>query len=108
MYSQVNNGLLAAPRGKEGLFPLHLAGRKTEAAIHQSGKLAEAQSRGNTAAKVFDTTGLLKLPGGLNKNHPAADEIRKAVEFYEDILWRYVKKDTGHRHSMVQKSPSGI
>ncbi|MDO5847026.1 MAG: hypothetical protein Q4Q20_01815 [Methanocorpusculum sp.] len=40
---------------------------------------------GKCSCKGFDTFGPLKLFGGLNKNHPDADEIRKSVEFYGDI-----------------------
>ena len=86
---------LRPPAGKKGYFPCTLRERKQKLQYINQGnsqRHAEAQSRGNTAAKVFDTTGLLKLPGGLNKNHPAADEIRKAVEFYEDIYGDMSKK----------------
>ena len=33
----------------------------------------------------FDTFGPFKLVGGLKKGHPDAEDIRKAVEFYEGL-----------------------
>ena len=33
----------------------------------------------------FDTFGPFKLIGGLQKGHPTEDEIRKAVEFYQNL-----------------------
>lgn len=44
-----------------------------------------AQLLGEYGCLGFDTYGPLKLFGGLAKGHPDADEIEKAVRFYEEL-----------------------
>lgn len=41
---------------------------------------------GSYGCKGFDSYGPFKLIGGINKNHPTADEISGAVKFYSDII----------------------
>ena len=40
---------------------------------------------GRFQCKGFDTFGPFKLVGGIAKGHPTEDEIRKAVEFYQNL-----------------------
>ena len=51
-------------------------------------KIAEGKSYrliGRYECLGFDTFGLFRLVGGLQKGHPTQDEIRKAVEFYQNL-----------------------
>ncbi len=40
---------------------------------------------GEYRCQGYDTFGPFKLVGGIAKGHPTADEIRKAVEFYQSL-----------------------
>ena len=40
---------------------------------------------GEFRCQGYDTFGPFKLVGGIAKGHPTADEIRKAVEFYQTL-----------------------
>lgn len=48
-------------------------------------KSKEAAFAGYYSCLAFDTWGPFKLIGGKNKERPNADDIQKAVEFYEGI-----------------------
>ena len=49
-------------------------------------KSKEAAFAGYYSCLAFDTWGPFKLIGGKNKERPNADDIRKAVEFYENLI----------------------
>ena len=86
-HKSVLNVAQALPAGKKVFF-IHTYGAKKEGYFKSieaavSGKQAEIL--GGYACFGFNTFGPFKLIGGLAKGHPDADEIRKAVTFYEEI-----------------------
>ena len=86
-YKKITSLAAELPAGKKVFF-LYTCGKENGSYDTSIREIAEARGctvLGKYSCKGFDTFGPLKLLGGLNKNHPDADEIRKAVEFYEDI-----------------------
>ncbi|MFR4251263.1 MAG: flavodoxin domain-containing protein [Christensenellales bacterium] len=75
------------PAGKEVFF-LHTAGDPKEKHNAAAKNLAEEKDctiLGTYCCKGYDTFGLFKLIGGINKRHPKPDEIAAAVRFFETL-----------------------
>lgn len=75
------------PQGKE-VFVLYTCGKKSEkytARIENTIKEKGSKMLGAYGCLGFDTYGPFKLIGGISKGHPTAEEIQKAVEFYENL-----------------------
>ena len=54
--------------------------------LQETAKSKNCTVLGSYGCKGFDTYGPFKLVGGINKNHPDADEIKGAVDFFENII----------------------
>ena len=93
-HKSVLNVAQALPAGKKVFF-IHTYGAKKEGYFKSieaavSGKQAEIL--GGYECFGFNTFGPFKLIGGLAKGHPDADEIRKAVTFYEEITNKMISE----------------
>lgn len=76
------------PSGKKVFF-LYTCGKNSKdfsADIRKTAESKGCKSLGSYGCHGFDTYGPFKLIGGLNKNHPTADEISGAVKFYSGII----------------------
>ena len=75
------------PEGKQ-IFLIETCGSPRKGYFSAMEKIAEGKSYrliGRYECLGFDTFGLFRLVGGLQKGHPTQDEIRKAVEFYQNL-----------------------
>ena len=75
------------PSGKDVFF-IHSAGDPRENHANSAKAIAVSKNcriLGTYFCKGFDTFGPFKLVGGINKNHPTAQEINGAVEFYQNL-----------------------
>ncbi|MBP0980834.1 MAG: flavodoxin [Oscillospiraceae bacterium] len=76
------------PAGKKVFF-IYTCGRNSKDFSTHPRKIIEqigCETVGSYGCHGFDTYGPFKLVGGINKNHPDANEIKGAVEFYSNIL----------------------
>ena len=75
------------PEGKQ-IFLIETCGSPRKGYFSAMEKIAEGKSCrviGRYECLGFDTFGPFRLVGGLQKGHPTEDEIRKAVEFYQNL-----------------------
>ncbi|OQB13429.1 MAG: flavodoxin [Firmicutes bacterium ADurb.Bin193] len=75
------------PQNKKVFF-IHTAGDPRENHNLAIKKITEAKMcgcLGTYFCKGFDTYGPFKLIGGIAKGHPNAEEVEKAVEFYQHL-----------------------
>jgi len=49
-------------------------------------KAKDAAFAGSFACPGYDTWGPFKLIGGKNKNHPNENDIKNAIQFYENLI----------------------
>lgn len=49
-------------------------------------KSKDASFAGYYSCSGYDTWGPFKLIGGKNKNHPDENDIKKAIQFYENLI----------------------
>lgn len=92
-YSKLHKSLLSfitdnLPAHKK-TFVIYTCGLDTPAYIKAAEELIKAKDSslvGYYSCLAYDTWGPFKLIGGKNKGHPDVDDIRKAVEFYENII----------------------
>lgn len=76
------------PENKKVFF-IFTAGSPRESHADSVKKIAESKNckcLGSYFCKGFDTYGPFKVVGGINKNCPTEDDLKKAVEFYEEII----------------------
>ncbi len=62
-----------------------IAGNITEL-NHQDYKSKHYNGLGRYISRGYDTYGLFKLVGGLQKGNPTEEEIKRAVDFYKNLL----------------------
>ena len=75
------------PTGKDVFF-IATAGNPIELNFKSIAEVAKEKSCnevGRFQCKGFDTFGPFKLVGGIQKGHPAEDELKAALEFYKGI-----------------------
>ena len=75
------------PEGKQ-IFLIETCGSSRKGYFSAMEKIAAGKSCrviGRYECLGFDTFGPFRLVGGLQKGHPTEDEIRKAVEFYQNL-----------------------
>ena len=92
-YSKLHKSLLSfitdnLPAHKK-TFVIYTCGLDTPTYIKAAEELIKAKDSslvGYYSCLAYDTWGPFKLIGGKNKGHPDADDIQKAVEFYENII----------------------
>lgn len=91
-YGKFYKGITEAAKGflsnGKKVFFLYTCGKNSRDYSENIRGIAEARgcvSLGSYGCTGFDTYGPFKLIGGLNKNHPDADEIKAAVDFFEKI-----------------------
>lgn len=75
------------PEGKQ-VFLIETCGSPRKGYFSAMEKIASEKNcsvAGKYECLGFDTFGPFKLIGGLQKGHPTEDEIRKAVEFYQNL-----------------------
>lgn len=76
------------PENKEVFFIATCGAAPTDTFFNGIRKITDGKHcrfAGQYICTGYDTFGPFKLIGGLKKGHPDADEIRKAVEFYEGL-----------------------
>ena len=69
-------------------FYIHTAGDPRENHADSAKKIAEEKNcrcLGVFYCKGFDTFGLFKLVGGINKNRPNTEDMEQAVQFYRGL-----------------------
>ncbi|MGN1266855.1 MAG: flavodoxin family protein [Dorea sp.] len=77
------------PSGKKVFF-IYTYGAKKEGytkSIRETLSGKNANILGEYGCYGFDTFEPFKLIGGIAKNHPTADEINAAVQFYKDLFY---------------------
>ncbi len=88
MYKVIQEVILAClPEGKEVFF-LYTCGKNTKdfsIDAQNEAKKKNCKVLGSYGCAGYDTYGPLKLFGGLNKDHPDANDIEGAVNFYEGL-----------------------
>jgi len=75
------------PEGKRVFF-LYTCGSPRKGYTASAEKLARERNcsiLGEYGCRGFDTFGPFRLIGGIAKGHPTADELAKAVRFYESL-----------------------
>lgn len=76
------------PHGKKVFF-IYTCGRVSKDYAEEVKNIALDKNcaiLGAYGCKGYDTYGPLKLIGGINKDNPTEDEIKAAINFYEEIL----------------------
>lgn len=71
------------------VFFLYSCGKNSKdfsASLQEIIQKHNCQSLGSYGCKGYDTYGPFKLVGGINKNHPDANEIKEAIDFFETCL----------------------
>jgi len=87
-YKKITSLAQRLPNGKK-IFFIYSCGnnsRDFSADIRSIVEACGCVSVGTYGCKGYDTYGPFKLVGGLNKNHPDADEIQGVVKFYETLM----------------------
>lgn len=91
-YSKFQKTLLqfakdSLPDGKQTFFIYTYGAEKKgyTAAISEAVQMHNATVLGEYGCFGFNTFGPFKLIGGMAKGHPNAEEIKKAVKFYEEL-----------------------
>ncbi|MET0017037.1 flavodoxin domain-containing protein [Oscillibacter sp.] len=76
------------PEGKQIFFLYTCADNSRDFAASLRAVAAErgAEDLGTYACKGFNSYGPWKLVGGINKKHPTADEIQRAVDFFAALV----------------------
>lgn len=76
------------PENKEVFFIATCGAAPTDSFFNGIRKITDSKHcrfAGQYICNGYDTFGPFKLVGGIKKGHPDADEIRKAVEFYNGL-----------------------
>lgn len=92
-FSKFYKGITATAQNElpanKKVFFIYTCGKNSRDYSAQIRKIAEESgcvSLGSYGCTGFDTYGPFKLIGGINKNHPDADEIQGAVNFYSQLV----------------------
>lgn len=73
----------------QSIFLIYTCGVKTMKYCHDARKIAlqkKAKILGEYGCRGYDTYGPLRFIGGIAKGHPNDKDIKKAIEFYENLI----------------------
>lgn len=71
------------------VFVIYTCGQDSSSYIKTAEELIkskDASFAGYYSCSGYDTWGPFKLIGGKNKNHPDENDIKKAIQFYENLI----------------------
>ena len=93
-YPSVTELALKLPRGKKvyALYTCAKDAQKYGLQIAEIARKCDCQWLGKYGCKGWNTYGPWKLIGGMNKNHPSAEELVAAEQFYLDVLQQAEKE----------------